>query len=1127
MPDKKEKTENLFEKWLKDFASERLPASLLRTSDPRLRERAGQIYRGLGFILCFIVGYLIVFEFFSLSFKLVIIWIIVYLVYLLVLEIIRFRKKDFFDQPSFRLIRIVLNILFITWLLALPSNAKSIIGLFYTIPIFALIVYFPNDKSKHIAVGLFVTACLLFAEIAIGGDAPLTFWQFIFNIAVLILFSYLFIWFQNNIVFGTDVISQISEHLYTTLDIDKLSDYIVRTSKKLAHADRSMIIIVDPDQKTYIKHAEIGFELKDGCTIEDVARKCYVINSGDSFDCQDMTAYYNDTDIYSTFFKCKPQSVIAVPLMNSDRMVVGVLNVASDKPNQFDSPTKDLILGFSSIASNAAENSIRYRQLRLTEIKGRSLDAKFARARDPQEIFNLILQEIKAQYPKINCVIHKLENRILKKTENVVLTPVLWDADIYQESDIVPSSFKYGTGLTGYALKHREPILANDVEKDPRYLKREEDKNIKSLLVCPLYDPNGEESYGVINLFSDTVGSFSTSDEFIVTSLAHQASLALSRMKAFEKWQEQGGILRKILNEVRYFDFGTFDEVFCRQLAEAATKLLGYKIARIRLLDVKSDELVTVAFSAPDDHPVSEYMGHRMPMSALEPFIVNQYEYERSYIIPHDDKRWREVADKYFYIPVSNKKIKGNNKWRPYDAIITPLINSGGKMIGLLTLDLPKNGTYPDRQSLEPISIFANVAAWAIQLSQYQRSLADQRNRTKSFIETISSELAQGHDIQTLGEVVVQICEKFINVEGCNLYIVKENEVVLTHSSYLSNTDYMGRHKPICSKPRCGLTGWVADRGKPLIYNNQEYISDPAWAGEKGHLEYLNSKKCESVLIVPVKGKADHVMGVITLENKKSPIGLGAFDNNDKQRLENIADQFSRAMERIGRYEAIKKWENRGLEDDLHFLVTWYRFGVVANIEQLQDVIENEDILKAKQLLPELLQNAQASVNELKALHTIIINDCLEAKNLKESLERLINAWRKRVSPLYPENLPMNIQLNCPDNPIMDVGLQNIFTRFASEALSNAISHSGIISDPNIKIEVNLHITSSKSTLTVSDNGAGIKVYREGLGFLKIKELAQKVNTFGQFKADTKVGSSKFGKGTQVEFSIRKTKLQE
>jgi GAF domain-containing protein len=1121
MKENKNQSGNIIEKWLKDFAGDKPPARLLRTSDPKLRERAGLIYRGLGFILCAIVVYLWIFDYFQENVTSVLLWLGVYLSYLLCLELIRFQKRGTFDTSAFRALRIAINIVAITWLISISSNARAIIGLFYTVPIFAAVLYFPG-KIKTVALTIFASIVLLYiGGVQLGGNSPLSPIQFVAIAATLLGGSYMLQWFQTNIMFGTDLISQISAQLHEILDIENLSEYVVKTIKKLARADGSLLIIVNPVHKQYVKHAEEGFELKDGYSIEDVAQNCFVINSGEPFDCSDMKAYYNRKDIYSRFFKCNPQSVFATPLYSRDHNVIGVLNIASDKPNWFDEATKDLVSGLSYLVSSAVENGLIYRHAKLTEIKGRELTKKFSKARDEQEIYNLILHEVRKIIPAANCVIHRLENKKTKKLDKIVLEPFVWDASKYNELINSPLSFRYGRGLAGHALKLREPILSNDVRKDPRYIKNKMDADIKSLLVCPLYNPNGDENYGVINLFFDTPGAFAPEDEISLTSLAHQASLALSKMGEFETWQEQGGILRQILNEVRLFDFGASDDVFYNQIAEAATKLLGFELARVRLLDPKTDELVTVAISAPQDYPIKDLIGHRMPQSVLEPFISNssQYENGRSYIIPQGDLRWKEVADKYFFIPQKTGRRKSNT-WKPYDAILTPLINASGAGIGLLTLDLPKDGMYPSRQLMEPIGLFAGVAAWAIQLSQYQSRLVDQKGRAKSFIETISEELAQGHDFQTIGEVVVQVGAKFLNAEGCNLYIVKERELELTHSSYLANTDYIGRRKPVCSRPKCGLTGWVAEKGDVLLYNNEEYKNSPAWAGEKNHLKHIRSRVCKSILLAPVIDKNNKVTGVISLENKRQANGLGDFDDQDKERLINIAGQLAHALERIGRYEAIKKWESKGLEDDLHFLINWYRFGVLANIEQLEDALYNNDLPKAKKLFPVLIRNARNSVNELKALHTLVINECLEADTLREGIIRLIDAWRKRVIPLYSEDLPMEINLNCPADLDIEPALRNTIIRITSEALSNSIFHSGITENPKYHIDINVIPGNNKITLKVVDNGVGAKNLREGVGIDRMKQLAGQVNSWGGIVAKLAMRTGPH-RGTSVTFSAR------
>jgi len=1105
--------------WMKDIRSDRPPSSIWRTTDPQLRERAGLIYRMLGFIVCAIVIYLIAFNVFDNTLSQAWQWVFFYLSYLLFLEVVRVKWKEQFHKSIFRALRIIINIVAITWLISLSPQATSATSLFFVIPIFAAIVYFPN--SKRWVAGTYI---LSIVGIILGGlflyrDIPMSLTQIFFTIIALSALGFAFYWLDQNVFVGSDLINSVAIPLHQTLELQDLLTKIAELAKKFTQAQRVLVIIVDSKTKDYIGHNSIGFGLKEGFSIEDVARKCSVLTTGHPFNCPDMEAYYNNKDIYSIFFTCKPQSVSAAPLFNREGTVIGVISVAHDQPDQFDNTAKDILLGFSYLVSSAVENSLIHRQVKIREIRSRSVTRIFARARNEREIFSLLLQETKIIFPNASsCILHRFDGNAggEQNTEkDGVLVPWIWESDDY---DTPPAKFNYDYGLAGKALKIREPIIANDVSQHPWFVKLDTEEEIKSMLVCPLFDPNTEVDYGTLSINSNKLGTFSPEDELAALSLTNQASLVIAKIREFEEWQRQGGILRRILNEVRYFNLGTSDEVLCCQITDLAIKLLEFKMARIRLLTVGGNELVTVALSGLPEKDSKNLIGHRMPYSALEPFFNDEYQEGRSYIIPHGNSLWKNVVDKYFYIP--HNQHNKHTGWKAYNAILTPLIGPSGQMLGILTMDLPKDGSYPTSYSIEQIDLFANIAAWVIELSRYQSRLTDQQNRTKSFIDTISEELARGHDFQTLGEVVVQVGSKLISAEGCNLFMVREKEIELSHSSYLADTDYIGRRKPISTEPKHGLTSLVAAMGESLMSNNEEYKSHPNWGGQKSHLKYLSSKKCESLLLVPIKNKNKNIIGVLALENKKNRYGLIDFDDQDRFRLTTLACEVGEALERIGRYEAIKKWERKGLEDDLHFLINWYRFGVLAPIEQLKDAVDRNAFDHAKQILPELLLNARNSVNELKALHTMIINDCLEAKNLQEGLLRLIDAWRKRVIPKYDKDIPMKIILDCPENIDLETPLRNTIIRIASEALSNAIFHSGIIDNPKIRIKIESKYQNKKYVLKITDNGVGKGTFQEGVGIDRMKQLKKQVNSWGGIRANLNI-KSKPGKGTQVIFDAK------
>ncbi len=257
------------------------------------------------------------------------------------------------------------------------------------------------------------------------------------------------------------------------------------------------------------------------------------------------------------------------------------------------------------------------------------------------------------------------------------------------------------------------------------------------------------------------------------------------------------------------------------------------------------------------------------------------------------------------------------------------------------------------------------------------------------------------------------------------------------------------------------------------------------------------------------------MIGVISLENKLTLNGQKDFDQEDKERLISLANEFARALETIGLYEDIKEWERIGLADDLHDLINWYHSGVIMWIEALEEWLVRNEYQKAKQLVPELRQHALTTVLELKALHTNMLTKPLEAGSLKQALEQTMNLWTQRAIPKYSGVL--NISLECPDDLVIPVKIRNTLVRIASLAFSNAIRHSGIIEDPGVSVQVNVQQRNNEIILEVIDNGKGIDLPKTqgGYGLDRMRQLSGKINNWGNTTSDFKI-KTKIGMGTKV-----------
>ena len=153
----------------------------------------------------------------------------------------------------------------------------------------------------------------------------------------------------------------MARDLHQTLDKEKLINLAIDNVLRITKAQYSLIILYDLEKQTYIAHALRKFELKEDSTIEAVAKECFVLTTGEPFECPDMASIFKKGSIYQKYFGCNPRSVLAEPIFDSGGHVIGVINVAHDNPSYFDLIIRNRFSQISGFISIAVANSISYR----------------------------------------------------------------------------------------------------------------------------------------------------------------------------------------------------------------------------------------------------------------------------------------------------------------------------------------------------------------------------------------------------------------------------------------------------------------------------------------------------------------------------------------------------------------------------------------------------------------------------------------------------------------------------------------------------------------------------------------------------------------------------------------------
>ena len=273
----------------------------------------------------------------------------------------------------------------------------------------------------------------------------------------------------------------------------------------------------------------------------------------------------------------------------------------------------------------------------------------------------------------------------------------------------------------------------------------------------------------------------------------------------------------------------------------------------------------------------------------------------------------------------------------------------------------------------------------------------------------------------------------------------------------------------------------------------------------------------QSLLAVPILSAAGDVLGVLSLENK---VGDEPFDAEDEIQLVRLAGQVADTVEAIARMESFERWHRKGLEDDLHDLIGWYHAGVYANIESLKSYLETGETEKAFELLPLLLRRAHSTVNELKALHMAVVTPYLEAKTFSEGLRQLADAWANRPGHV------INIEVSCPHDLVISSELHGRLLRLVSNALANAVVHSGVLDDHSVRVGITASLGGNGLHLRVYDRGKGFRSLIPGYGIKRMQDLLRQIASSGYACSELQFTSNAI-RGTNVDLWVALEKTNE
>ncbi len=196
-------------------------------------------------------------------------------------------------------------------------------------------------------------------------------------------------------------------------------------------------------------------------------------------------------------------------------------------------------------------------------------------------------------------------------------------------------------------------------------------------------------------------------------------------------------------------------------IAEGITALAGFEVAAISIVD--GAEIYTAAVAGSRE-AAAELMQLRTPVDALLAELASADEWGTLRFLPHE--RASDHLDGFEWVP-DQEVDDVSDAWHPRDMLCALLHDGDGRLRGVLSVDLPRNGRRPAKAQREILEVYAGFAQQAVvnfvERDELARDLEVQRSISHyrgQLIDVLS------HEVQTPTSAIIGRAEVALDDEG-------------------------------------------------------------------------------------------------------------------------------------------------------------------------------------------------------------------------------------------------------------------------------------------------------------------------------------------------------------------------
>lgn len=690
-----------------------------------------------------------------------------------------------------------------------------------------------------------------------------------------------------------ETVAKLSRQIAAILDLDALLNYAVQSLSRDFQYKYTSIFLMKADETAVVLKAASYIDLQplsSGPPELPISKKTVI---GQVITTMEPLLINHTTISGYEALDCLPfktQCELAVPLILGGQ-VLGVLDIQSDLPNQYDVDDTFLLQAIADQLAVAIENARLFedRDRRMAELAVfNQIGAVISGSHDLEVMLPNILQRVNALFQVEGVSLMLLEHDELHFA--VAIGP--------SAEDIKSFTLKPGQGIAWSVMETGQTIRVDNVEKDARHFSEIDDAidfKTQSLLAVPVQIHG--RMLGVIEAINRLDGrSFSRADEVALEFIASSVAITIENARLFSESQrriEQLGGLLEASRVVNTLDLSSILKI----IVQRAGALLKAEQTVVYLADWEAGLIYAQASHHSNTMPHVPTPPFRFGQGTVgwvltqrQPLIINN--------ITQDER--------FFHIS-SQSKLLAN-------LISVPLLFKQ-EAIGVLEAAHKAGGLDFTEEDQALLFAFANQASVAI----YNARLFDETNQQLaevSTLYTLADQMTKVIDPNNIIQSTLTILHHALDCSGCCVFLLKNSG----DKAALTLKASSGWHEQEPTGPAMNYLNQLVQ--SLLTSPHPIYIKDsqesglakefPSPSTTSKHIDKIIDKvkdkkdhpkiQLRSVMIVPLIVK-DQLLGALAIDDEQPY----AFSPSEGRLLTITAAQLSTAIENTRLYDNLEQ----------------------------------------------------------------------------------------------------------------------------------------------------------------------------------------------------------------------------